>query len=166
MSTKDDLAIIVAQERALVFPEFSEAIAFELGSAIRARGLADGASLAIDIRTGQRPLFYAALAGTSADHPHWLRRKANLTQRVGKSSYRVALELENRQDIVFGPFWNLDPADYVLAGGSFPIVVRNAGLIGAVTLSGTNDRDEHARAAAGIGAWLGVDMTALTLSAR
>lgn len=166
MSNADDIAIIVAQEKALVFPEFNETIAFNLGSAIRDKGLADNASLAIDIRTGQRPLFYAALAGTSADHPHWLRRKANLTQRVAKSSYRMALELEGKEHIAYGPVWSLDPAEYVLAGGSFPIVVKNAGLIGTVTLSGTNDRDEHSRAVAAIGAHLRLDMSGLTLSAK
>lgn len=166
MSKEDDIAIIRAQEKALVFPEFDESIAYRLGSAIHAKGVADGASLAIDIRTGQRPLFYAALAGTTADHPHWLRRKANITQRMAKASYRFALELDGKSDVAFGPIWSLDPAEYVLAGGSFPIFVKGAGLIGAVTLSGTNDRDEHNRAVAAIGALLRVEMSALTLPAQ
>lgn len=142
MAVDDDVARIVDQERTLVFSEFSEAIAFEIGSALRANALKAGHGIAAEIRTGERPLFYMALPGTSADNANWLRRKANVVHRLSKASYRVVLEHREPQSY-FGPRRGLDNADFVLAGGGFPIWVRNAGMIGSICVSGLHERDDH-----------------------
>lgn len=142
MSTKDDIARIAEQEKTLVLPEFSEAIAFRIGVLIRDNALAHGLGIAAEIRTGERPLFYTALAGSTADNAHWLRRKANLVHRVSKSSYRVVLEKSYPEDY-FPARRGLDNADFVLAGGGFPIWVKNAGMIGSIGVSGLHERDDH-----------------------
>ena len=92
MSRQDDIRLVIEQEKALVFAEFDEAVAFRIGSALRDTALAGGLGIVADVRTWERPLFYMAMPGTTGDNPHWVRRKANLVQRVAKSSYRVVLE--------------------------------------------------------------------------
>lgn len=142
MSRQDDIKRIIAQEQALVFPHFDEAVAFSLGMRIRERGLRDGLGIVADVRTWDRPLFYMALPSTTGDNQHWVRRKSNLVQRVAKSSYRVVLENTSGADH-FLPRRGLDNENFVLAGGGFPIRVRGAGMIGCVTVSGLHERDDH-----------------------
>jgi uncharacterized protein (UPF0303 family) len=162
MSRPDDVKLIIEQEKALVLPEFSEAIAFKLGAAVRDSAIAAGLGIAAEIRTGERPLFYMALAGTSADNAHWLRRKANLVHRVSKSSYRVVLEHQGPDDF-FGPRRGLDNQEFVLAGGGFPIRVKNAGMIGSFCVSGLHERDDHRLVVETLCDHLGLDRTALAL---
>ncbi len=57
MSSQDDIARIIIQERELVFPRFDEEVAFSLGMRVRERGLRDGLGLVCDVRTWERPLF-------------------------------------------------------------------------------------------------------------
>lgn len=162
MSTKDDIALLIEQEKALVLPEFSEAIAFKLGLAIRENALAHGLGIAAEIRTGERPLFYTALAGSTADNANWLRRKANLVHRVSKSSYRVVLEKSFPEDY-FPVRRGLDNADFVLAGGGFPIWVKHAGMIGSICVSGLHERDDHRLVVEALCDHLGLDSTGLAL---
>ena len=162
MSKEDDIRLVIEQEKALVFPEFDEAIAFKLGVALRDAALAGGYGIVADVRTWDRPLFYMALPGTTGDNPNWVRRKANLVQRVMKSSYRVVLE-KNWTEDYFPPRRGLDNMDVVLAGGSFPIRVKGAGMIGAITASGLHERDDHRIVVDAICDHLGLDKKAFTL---
>src|SRR5205085_12175239 len=130
--------------------------------ALRTNAMRQRLGIAVDIRTAERPLFYMALPGTTADNANWLRRKANLVQRVSKSSYRVVLEHKKPQNY-FGPRRGLDNMDYVLAGGGFPVWVKNAGMIGAICVSGLHERDDHRMVVEALCAYLGHDVSKLAL---
>lgn len=140
MSTADDIALVKRQEAELVLRAFDEAVAFDLGSAIRARALAENLSLVVDVRTWDRQLFFAATPGTAADNSEWVRRKINTVRRFQRASYRMVLE---RGEVPFSAQSGADPADFVIAGGGFPIRVAGAGIIGAVTVSGLPGRKDH-----------------------
>ncbi|MBD8064235.1 heme-degrading domain-containing protein [Devosia sp. PTR5] len=140
MSTADDIALVKRQEAELVLRAFDEAVAFDLGSAIRARALAENLSLVVDVRTWDRQLFFAATPGTAADNSEWVRRKVNTVRRFQRASYRMVLE---RGEAPFSAQSGADPADFVIAGGGFPIRVEGAGIIGAVTVSGLPGRKDH-----------------------
>jgi uncharacterized protein (UPF0303 family) len=158
----DDIKRIIEQEKALVFPAFDEEIAFRIGSAIRAAAIAAGHGIVADVRTWERPLFYMALPGTTGDNPNWVRRKANTVRTLGKSTYRVVLEKSFEGD-AFPPRRGLDNMDVVLAGGGFPVRVKGAGLIGAITVSGLHERDDHRVVVEAICDHLGADKAALAL---
>jgi uncharacterized protein (UPF0303 family) len=162
VAKEDDIKLVAEQERALIFPEFSEDIAFRLGCLIRDNAVAAGDGIAAEIKIAERPLFYMALAGTTADNANWLRRKANVVQRLAKSSYRVVLEKTQSEDY-FLPRRGLDNMDFVYAGGGFPIRVKTAGLIGAVCVSGLHERDDHRVVVNAICEYLGLDSGPLTL---
>jgi uncharacterized protein (UPF0303 family) len=162
VAKEDDIRLIIEQEKTLVFPEFDEDIAFRIGSALRAGAVAAGLGIVADIRTWERPLFYMALPGTTADNPNWVRRKANLVRTLAKSTYRVVLEKSFEGDF-FPPRRGLDNMDVVLAGGGFPVRVKGAGLIGAITVSGLHERDDHRLVVEAICDHLGADKAALGL---
>ena len=165
MVVADDIGKIAEQERLLVFSAFDEATAFEIGSAIRARGLAEGLGIIVDIRTFDRPLFYAALPGSTASNPDWARRKINVVRRFLKSTYRMVLE-QQRPDRTFKPGEGIGIEDYVLAGGGFPITVKGAGVIGAIAVSGLPEREDHAVVVDALCDHLGIERQALALAAE
>ncbi len=163
MAASDDIRTIERQEAELVFDRFDEAVAFEIGSAIRARALRENLPIIVDIRTFDRPLFYAAMPGSNASNPDWARRKINVVRRFLKSTYRMVLE-QQRPDRTFKPGEGLDIADYVLAGGGFPIAVKGAGVVGVITVSGLPEREDHGVVVDALCAYLGKDAGALMLA--
>lgn len=154
MAAAEDIALVKKQEAELVLDQFDEAVAFALGSAIRERALAEGMSLVVDIRTWDRQVFFAATPGTSADNAEWVRRKINTVRRFQRASYRMVLE---RGEVPFSPQSGADPADYVIAGGGFPIRVKGAGIIGCLTISGLPGRSDHGVAVDALCDHLGLD---------
>jgi uncharacterized protein (UPF0303 family) len=165
MAQADDIEKIIEQEQKLVFSSFDEHVAFSIGTAIRERALKEELALVADLRLWDRPLFYIAMPGTTGDNPHWVRRKANTVQRLQKSTYRIVLEKSWEGD-VFPPRRGLDPMEYVLAGGGFPIRVQGIGVVGALTVSGLHERDDHEVAVTAICAQIGFDATSLALPRR
>lgn len=158
----DDLRRVIEQEAALVFQRFDEEAAFAIGCAIREHGRSNGLTLVADVRLWDRPLFYAALPGTTGDNPDWVRRKANSVRRFQKSTYRLVLE-KSFEDRIFPPSRALDAHEYVLAGGGVPIRVAGIGVVGAVTVSGLDERDDHSVAVDAMARHLGLDAAALAL---
>ena len=142
MGLADDIAQLKRQEAALQFKHFNETNAWELGCQMRGLALERNLPLVIDIRIGIRPLFYVALPGTTPENPDWVRRKVNTVMRFHKSSYRVGREYEER-GVGFDANRGLDVMDYANAGGGFPIHIIGTGVVGAVTVSGIPQRDDH-----------------------
>ena len=163
MTIQDDIALVKRQEQALVLSAFDEKVAFELGSAVRERALAEGLSLVVDLRTWDRQMFFAATEGTAADNAEWVRRKINSVRRFARSSYRLVLE---RGEAPFTPQSGADPADYVIAGGGFPLRVTGAGIIGCLTISGLPGRSDHGVAVDALCDHLGLDRADYSLPAE
>lgn len=154
MAAAEDIALVKKQEQELVLSTFDEAVAFKLGTAIRERAVAEGLGLVVDIRTWDRQMFFAATEGTSADNAEWVRRKINTVRRFQRASYRMVLE---RGEAPFSPQSGVDPADYVIAGGGFPIRVKGAGIVGCLTISGLPGRTDHGVAVAALATHLGFE---------
>jgi uncharacterized protein (UPF0303 family) len=142
MTAKRDIGKIVEQEKSLIFSAFDEEAAFMLGAVAREMAIAESLPVIVDIRLWDRPLFYGALPGTAAANFDWARRKINSVRAYQKSTYRMFLE-QGGSSRVFPPDYGLDPADYAIAGGAFPIRVGKAGVIGAIAISGLPQRDDH-----------------------
>lgn len=162
MAASDDIETIKRQEVTLVFERFDEAVAFEIGSAIRERALKQDMPIIVEIRTFDRPLFYAAMPGSNASNPDWARRKINVVKRYLRSTYRLVLE-QQRPDRTFKVGEGLDVSEYVLAGGGFPVTVKGAGVIGVIAVSGLPEREDHNVVVDALCVHLGVDRAELAL---
>ena len=167
MTEINDIAGIAYQEQQLVFSRFDERDAWKLGSTLYEMALERGLGIVIDVRRpghalfGQQ-LFYAALPGTTPDHPDWIRRKSNLTLRFHRSSYAIGLEMLEKKSSV-AERYGLALADYASHGGSVPIRVEAAGVVGAVTVSGLPQRADHELAIEALCRLIGKDFETLRL---
>ena len=142
MTIDRDLDRIAEQEDALIFEAFDLRTAWRLGKLLQEMAEARGLGVAIDVSLHSMPVFYAALPGSTPDNAQWIRRKRNLTLRFFKSSYATGLSLA-KQGTTLQARFGLSDADYASHGGSFPVVVKGAGCIGAVTVSGLPQREDH-----------------------
>lgn len=165
MSLDADLARIALQEERLQFDAFDPDTAWLLGTRLRERALAAGHRIAIEIRQHGFPLFYSALPGTSPDNADWLRRKRNVVERFHKSSYAVGLSMEKR-GMTLVERYGISLADYVGAGGGFPIRVRGTGVVGFIGVSGLAQRDDHSFVVEVLAEILGVLLNEVALAAE
>lgn len=162
MIIDDDLKQIELQERELQFDWFDMEKAWALGSRLRTMASDRKLGVVIDISLFSMPLFYTALEGATPDNPGWVRRKRNCVFRFFKSSYAVGLSLA-KQDSTLQAKFGLPDSDYAPHGGSFPITVKGTGCIGAVTVSGLPQRDDHAMVVEALASMLGKDHNTLRL---
>lgn len=165
MSVAEDIAKIAEQEKRLVLTTFDEATAFAIGSAIRERGLAEKHPIVVQISVWDRLLFYAALPGSSSSNFDWVRRKINVVKMFQKSTYRLVLE-KDRPDRTFRPGDGLSPSDYVLAGGGFPVTIKDVGVVGVIGVSGLPERQDHAVIVDALCDHLGIGRGELALAAE
>ena len=164
MSLETDLSRIALQEERLRFQAFSPSDAWTLGQRLQKAAAAQRAPVAIDISLVPRQLFFIALEGSVPDNSEWIRRKRNVVFRFSRSSYGVTLDLERRKTDLLTRY-ALEARDYAASGGSFPIHVKGTGVIGAITVSGLPQREDHSLVTAVLAEALGADAEALALDA-
>jgi uncharacterized protein (UPF0303 family) len=131
-----------AQERRLVFRQFTYDDAWALGSLLVDLARERQAPVAIDIHRAGQQLFHAALPGSAPDNDAWIARKRRVVERYGAASYLVGARFRAKGS-TFEDSSRLDPDVYAAHGGSFPINVEGVGVIGAVTVSGLPQLDDH-----------------------
>ncbi|MFC9685331.1 heme-degrading domain-containing protein [Streptomyces sp. NPDC056948] len=130
------------QERRLVFRQFTYDDAWALGSLLVELARERQAPLAIDIHRAGQQLFHAALPGSTPDNDAWIARKRRVVERYGSASYLVGTRFRAK-GTTFEESSRLDPDTYAAHGGSFPITVEGVGVIGAVTVSGLPQLQDH-----------------------
>ncbi|TNM62016.1 heme-degrading domain-containing protein [Aliirhizobium smilacinae] len=162
-SLEDDTAAIAEQERLLVFDRFDSDEAWALGERLRRLASERGLPVAIDVTLHSMPVFYTALSGSTADNARWVRRKRNIVLHFLRSSYAVGLRLA-QQDATLEEKFSLSDTDYAAHGGSFPITVAGVGCIGAVTVSGLPQREDHNLVVAVLAEMLGHDAQKIALA--
>ncbi len=161
---EEDIRRLAEQERLLQLPRFGPEEAWALGNIVREIALAQSAPIAIDVSLRDRVLFHCALPGSTTDNAEWIRRKRNTVHRLWRSSYAVGRSLAlagKTQEAAHA----LPIADYAVHGGSFPLLLSGLGCIGAITVSGLPQRDDHTIVSDGLAALLKVDLCSCRLGA-
>lgn len=136
------IAILRKQEALAQFQTFTEETAFDLGSALYGLARAKRSPVVVNIRTSDRALFHAAMPGATPDNDHWVRRKSNVVLRFHQSSLLYGQLLAEKERTI-SEEWGLDPLEYAGHGGSFPIRIKKAGVVAAITVSGLPQIDDH-----------------------
>jgi uncharacterized protein (UPF0303 family) len=148
------LETLQRHEQELQFTEFSNETALALGLMLVEAAKREHKTITIDICRNGQQLFHCAMAGTSADNDVWIRRKNNVVNRYGHSSFFVGTDFRARGKN-FDVDARLDPDLYAAHGGAFPIIIREVGVIGTITVSGLPQAEDHEFVVAQIRAFLG-----------
>lgn len=142
MGLNEDLERIALQERELILPRLDADMVWQIGSKLRSLAAERNLPVVIDIRRFGQPLFYAAMDATTPDNLEWVRRKGNVVARFHSSSYTAALNEKVKGKTIYEN-QGLPLADYATHGGSFPLRVAGAGVVGSITISGLPMRQDH-----------------------
>jgi len=151
-----DLERVKEQEALLVFDDFDEDTALNLGLLIRAKAETLGQPIVVDIRRGDDVIFFSAMPGTAPTNADWARRKRNLVNILHEPSYCVGAKIKLGSNLL--ELMGLRVRDYAAHGGCFPIRVKGAGMIGTVTVSGLPQREDHKLATDAIAEFIGVNL--------
>lgn len=150
------LAALLAEEAQLRFTGFTNATAWELGQRLVAAARAGRLAVTIDIARGEQQLFHCALPGTAADNDEWIQRKNRVVRRFGHSSFYVGTELALAGTTIEERYL-LDGTVYAAHGGAFPVIVRDVGVVGTVTVSGLPQEEDHRLVVSVLREFLGAD---------
>lgn len=162
MTIEHDLSRITLQEETLRFDAFDISTAWVLGKLLHDLASERNHAIAIDVTLHSMPAFYVAMPGSTPDYANWIRRKRNTVFRYFRSSYASGLLLEKQGKTLEST--GLAIADFASHGGSFPIWVNGTGCIGAVTVSGLPQRDDHNLVVEALALMLGHELHNLKLS--
>ena len=116
MDLAQDIACIAAQEERLVFPQFDQASAWELGTLLQQLAKTRGVAVTIEIRLQRETVFLHAMPGTTPVNADWARRKRNTVDLLQRSSYAIGLELQ-RDKTSLEQKMGLATRDHTAAGG-------------------------------------------------
>jgi uncharacterized protein (UPF0303 family) len=163
VAVSEDIEKIAFQEDQLVLPRFDTEIAWRIGVSLRELAIRGRHPVVIDVRRFGQQLFFTALAGTTPDNADWVRRKSNVVARFLRSSYAIGLQLQLKNTDLTEKY-ALSSAEYAAHGGSFPINVTGAGVIGSITVSGLPQRADHELVVEALCLETGKDLHSLKLS--
>ncbi len=136
------LETLLQQEADLQFTEFTNDTAFEIGQRLVAAARQDGKAVTVDICRNGQQLFHCALPGTTLDNDEWIKRKNRVVNRFGHSSFYIGMSHKS-QGTVFHEKSLVDPTEYAAHGGAFPILIKNVGVVGTITVSGLPQAEDH-----------------------
>ncbi len=140
--SSEHLTQLLAQETELQFAQFNNETAWKLGCEIKQETEKLSESVAIEIYAFEQVLFSYAMLKTSKDHQDWARRKRQSVLCYGHSSYYIGQYNATKQR-EFESQAHIDAREYCSHGGSFPIRIKNCGIVGAITVSGLPQEDDH-----------------------
>lgn len=139
---EDILKQLLQEERELQFANFNEITAWEIGSQLVEQAMKEGLPITIDITRGAHQLFHAGLVGTSVDNDEWVKRKVRLVYRFGHSSFYIGQLLKSKEKRIEEAYL-ISESEYAPHGGCFPIIVKDTGMIGTITVSGLPQEEDH-----------------------
>ncbi|KKB08858.1 hypothetical protein VE26_02010 [Devosia chinhatensis] len=134
-------ALLEEQSR-LVLKRFDYALAWQIGASIQSMAAERNLPIGIEVAHGASPVFLAIMPGATPDNVDWVRRKRAVALRFHQSSLYMRLLCESK-DVNFHTRYRLPEADFAASGGSVPIVVGTVGVVGAVSVSGLPDVEDH-----------------------
>ncbi|MYL31264.1 MULTISPECIES: heme-binding protein [Halobacillus] len=129
-------------ENELVFDQFTNEQALELGLELIQYAKENGKSVAVHIERNRVPLFTHLMDGTSEENVKWLYRKKKVVDHYNHSTQFIAARFEE-MGTTHDESSLLPVEDYQAVGGSLPIKIKNAGTIGSVTIAGLTPQMDH-----------------------
>ena len=136
-------------EEELVFTQFTNEDALQLGIELVNYAKENGKSVAVHIERNRVPLFTHLMEGTSEENVKWLYRKKNVVDHYNRSTQFIAARFEE-SGLTHHDHSLLSVEDYQAVGGSLPLRINNVGVIGTVTVAGLTPQMDHDYAVTGV----------------
>jgi uncharacterized protein (UPF0303 family) len=133
---------LLRQEEELQFSRFSNQSALEIGLMLVEEAKRQAKAVTIAIYRSGQCLFYHAMEGTTLDNEQWIRRKNNVVNRFGHSSFYIGTRLKS-QGKTIEETYAVPSADYAAHGGAFPLLIQHVGAVGTITVSGLPQKEDH-----------------------
>ncbi len=126
----------------LVFDDFTSEAALVIGQNIIDIAKECNYAVTIDISKFNHQIFHFSFDGTTPDKDLWVQRKKNVVQHFLTSSLYMAAKLK-KDGASLSDKYGLPADQYTATGGSVPIIVKNVGVIGAITVAGLTPEEDH-----------------------
>ena len=138
----DILKQLLQEEQELQFAIFNEDVAWKLGSQLVDLACSRNLPVTVDITRGTHQLFHASLRGTSPDNDEWVKRKVRLVYRFGHCSFYIGQLLKSKGKSIEQAYL-VSESEYAPHGGCFPIIIKDTGIVGTITVSGLPQEEDH-----------------------
>ncbi len=133
---------LLEQEQEIQFSSFSNDTAFTVGTALLEAARSKGKPVTIDISRNGQQLFHFAMEGTSLDNEVWIKRKNNVVNRFGHSSFYMGISLQSKGQTMEEKYL-ISSSEYAAHGGAFPLIIQGVGVVGTITVSGLPQQEDH-----------------------
>ncbi|KAI9249198.1 hypothetical protein BDA99DRAFT_488491 [Phascolomyces articulosus] len=133
---------LLAQEERCQFTQFTSDDALKLGLLLLENAKSYTRPIVIDINLAGHQLFHFAMQGTGPDNNEWVARKNKAVLRFRHSSFYIGRYCES-QNKTFEEKYFVSEAEYAGHGGAFPLIIKNVGVVGTITVSGLAQQDDH-----------------------
>jgi uncharacterized protein (UPF0303 family) len=136
-------------EDSLTFTSFSNEDALQLGMELVNLAKENGVNIAVHVERNRVPLFTHLMGGTSEENVYWLHRKKRVVDHYNHSTQFIAARF-GESGLEHDKHSLLSPEEYQAIGGSLPIRLKDAGVIGSVTVAGLTPELDHEYAVKGV----------------
>lgn len=99
-------------------------------------------NITIDITKNSHQIFHYSMDGTSLDNDNWVRRKNNVVNRFNTNSLYIGTILKIAEKTLEEKY-GISSTEYAPYGGAFPLIIKNVGVVGTITVSGLSQMEDH-----------------------
>jgi uncharacterized protein (UPF0303 family) len=139
---EDLLKELRRHEQEIQFARFTNETALAVGLALLEAARKRSRPVAIDISRNGQQLFHFGMEGTAIDNDEWIKRKNRVVNRFGHSSYYVGMYLKNQGQTIEEKYL-IPSSEYAAHGGAFPLIIKDVGVVGTITVSGLPQQEDH-----------------------
>ncbi|WP_339278733.1 heme-degrading domain-containing protein [Paenibacillus sp. FSL W8-1187] len=133
---------ILKQEKLLQFDQFTNEMAFEIGLMLKNKAEKDGKCIVVNIQRYGQTLFHFAHEDTCMDNEVFIAAKNRIVNRFFHSSLYFVYRLRESGKTPEEAF-RVDSMEFIPCGGGFPVMIKNVGVVGTITVSNMAEEDDH-----------------------
>lgn len=139
---KEELQRFIDEEQCFQFQTFHYIAAHEIAEKIVSKALEKGVQICLEIFCFNKVLVTYSMDEMTPDNNNWLIRKRNAVLHFAHSTNFLYVKNNGNADNLINKY-GLERKDYCIVPGGYPIVMKNGGVIGAISVSGLQDTQDH-----------------------
>ena len=133
---------LLQEEQVLILPSLTNTDAIEIGQIATALGTDRNLPIAVEVRIGDWIVYHASLTGSTPENDWWIGRKARVVN-LKKHSTIFERVLAEENGIDWHKENNLMDETHAIHGGGLPLITKDGGYQGVLTVSGLPQVDDH-----------------------